>query len=101
MPPKQVLNARRLDHRRKYRGTSGGSFGGGTDQRAEQPRVAALLRVPLHAADETGKPPPASPSLYIRRSGLDRLDRAVLLPGHRLEPLTEQVNRLMAPGAHV
>ena len=67
----------------------------GPDERGEQARVAALLRVPLHAEHE------ARESVEFRRPGLDRLDRAVFLPGHRLEPVTEQVDRLMVVRGHV
>src|SRR5580700_7815897 len=68
---------------------------GGSDERGEQARVAALLRVPLHAEHEAREP------VECRRPGLDRLDRAIFLPGHRLEPVTEQVDRLMVVRGHV
>ena len=68
---------------------------GGTDERGEQARVAALLRVPLHAEHEARHP------AEFGRPGLDRLDRAVFLPGHHLEPVTEQVDRLMVVRGHV
>ncbi len=53
------------------------------------------LGVPLHAEHERGEP------VQLGRPGLDRLDQAVLLPGHRLEPVAEQVDRLVVVGGHV
>ena len=72
----------------------GGPVPGRADERGEQARVAALLGVPLHAEQE------ARETVEFRRPGLDRLDRAVFLPGHRLEPVTEQVDRLMVVRGH-
>ena len=73
----------------------GGPVHGSTDERGEQARVTALLRVPLHAEHEARNP------AEFRRPGLHCLDRAVLLPGHRREPVTDQVDRLMVVRGHV
>ena len=62
---------------------------------AEQAEVTALLGVPLHAEHESGE------AVELGRPGLDRLDRAVLFPGHRLEPVAEQVDRLVVLGRHL
>src|SRR5271167_1653728 len=73
----------------------GGPVHGGADEHGEQARVAALFRVPLHAEHEARNP------AEFGRPGLDRLDRAVFLPGHRLEPVTDQVDCLMVVRGHV
>ena len=73
----------------------GGPVHGGADERGEQARVAALFRVPLHAEHEARNP------AEFRWPGLDRLDRAIFLPGHRLEPVTDQVDCLMVVRGHV
>src|SRR6185312_13050084 len=93
-------NAERLDHRRKYRALGGGPFGryppgGRLNERGEQAEVAALLGMPLHAEHESGE------TAQLGRSGLDRLDGAVFFPGHRLEPVAEQVDRLVVLGRHL
>src|ERR1700730_1301551 len=54
------------------------------DERAEEPRVIALLRMPLHAHEE-----------LALCGGLDRLDDPVVGPGHRGEAGPDQVNRLV------
>ena len=51
--------------------------------------------MPLHAEHETGEP------AEFGRAGLDRLDGAVLFPGHRLEPVAEQVDRLVVVRGHL
>jgi hypothetical protein len=66
-----------------------------SNERGEQAGIAALLGVPLHAEHETGEP------AELRRAGFDRLDGAVLFPGHRLEPVAEQVDRLVVVRGHL
>src|SRR3984957_19878244 len=66
---------------------------GGIDQRLEQPRVVPGLRVPLHREQEPGP----VPGLPVR---LRRLDRAVVRPGGRDQPVAEPADGLMMRGGH-
>src|SRR5690606_35263258 len=61
----------------------------GGDQLLEQPGHPALLRMALHAADETAA------------ADLDPLDDAVLGPRRRHHPPAEVVDRLMVVGGDV
>src|ERR1700677_5330675 len=84
-----------LDHRRQDTAPGRGPLGRGAGQRAEQPDVIALLRVPLDAEDEAGQ------AAELGGTPLDRLDRAVLRPRDRAQPVAEQVHGLVVGGGHV
>src|SRR5271154_5183823 len=87
--------ALRLDHRGQGRGPYRGPLGRRADQRAEQPRILPLFRVPLDAEHEAGQ------AAHLRGAGRDRLDQSVFLPRDRPQPVAEQVDGLVVMGGYL